>query len=271
MAAPTATAETVGRPIPPPPAPEIAAKVSHFPPPFPPQPDAPAPKRRKLEEAGFHTSAYYKIRAAVADLRLRFVQQYLKERIRDTDLIQRKFHFQEIKTVMELSKKMRLDLGVSSESMKPSEKPLAGAVKDEPTEPIPSAERNQVPPTAPKGLGRSQSIEVSIRAFDFEFDWGPGYSLGSMVIRCLPSPLSCLPRGFTPVVLGWVPLSNNIYPENQICEGSRMVYHLKARGHVCYRACPLGGTRPCIVGGTTDDHGPHRSNKPCWNARLHVA
>uniref|UniRef100_A0A453P805 Uncharacterized protein n=1 Tax=Aegilops tauschii subsp. strangulata TaxID=200361 RepID=A0A453P805_AEGTS len=74
MAAPTATAETVGRPIPPPPAPEIAAKVSHFPPPFPPQPDAPAPKRRKLEEAGFHTSAYYKIRAAVADLRLRFVQ-----------------------------------------------------------------------------------------------------------------------------------------------------------------------------------------------------
>ena len=48
---------------------------------------------------------------------------------------------------MELSKKMRLDLGVSSESMKPSEKPLAGAVKDEPTEPVPSGERNQVPPT----------------------------------------------------------------------------------------------------------------------------
>ncbi|EMS57187.1 hypothetical protein TRIUR3_33982 [Triticum urartu] len=53
----------------------------------------------------------------------------------------------EIKTVMELSKKMRLDLGVSSEPMKPSEKPLAGAVKDEPAEPIPSGERNQVPPT----------------------------------------------------------------------------------------------------------------------------
>ncbi|XP_048535165.1 vegetative cell wall protein gp1-like [Triticum urartu] len=145
MAAPTATAETVGRPIPPPPAPEIAAKVSHFPPPFPPQPDAPAPKRRKLEEAGFHTSAYYKIRATVADLRLRFVQVHEATDFRKSDAARE--ILREIKTVMELSKKMRLDLGVSSEPMKPSEKPLAGAVKDEPAEPIPSGERNQVPPT----------------------------------------------------------------------------------------------------------------------------
>ena len=57
------------------------------------------------------------------------------------------FCVSEIKTVLELSKKMRLDLGVSSEPMKPSEKPLAGAVKDESAEPIPSGERNQVPPT----------------------------------------------------------------------------------------------------------------------------
>lgn len=53
----------------------------------------------------------------------------------------------EIKTVMELSKKMRLDLSASSEPVKPPEKPLAGAVKDGPPEPIPSGERSQVPQT----------------------------------------------------------------------------------------------------------------------------
>ncbi|KAG8059969.1 hypothetical protein GUJ93_ZPchr0002g23032 [Zizania palustris] len=85
MAEPTAAADIAA---PPPPAPEATAtatamdtvvaeqKVS----PTAPQPDVPAPpaaaKKRKLEEVGFHTSAYYKIRAAVADLRVRFVQVY---------------------------------------------------------------------------------------------------------------------------------------------------------------------------------------------------
>jgi hypothetical protein len=94
MAAPTAAAADTAT-LPPPPSAEPAAapapdqKVSP-----PPQPDAPAPppapapaappapapapapapKKRKLEEVGFHTSDYYKIRAVVADLRVRFVQ-----------------------------------------------------------------------------------------------------------------------------------------------------------------------------------------------------
>ncbi|KAI4980994.1 hypothetical protein ZWY2020_021479 [Hordeum vulgare] len=145
MAPPTATAETAARPIPPPPAPGLAAQVSHFPPPFPHQPDAPAPKRRKLEEAGFHTSAYYKIRATVADLRLRFVQVHEATDFRKSDAAGE--ILREIKTVMELSKKMRLDLSASSEPVK-LEKPLAGAVKDGLTEQIPSSgERNQVPRT----------------------------------------------------------------------------------------------------------------------------
>jgi hypothetical protein len=38
----------------------------------------------------------------------------------------------EIKGVMELSKKMRLKLGATSEPVKPTEKPSAGLVKDEP-------------------------------------------------------------------------------------------------------------------------------------------
>ncbi|KAM0849130.1 hypothetical protein ACQ4PT_053915 [Festuca glaucescens] len=146
MAAPTAPPDTAAGPPPPlPPAPEFAAKVSYHLPHFPPHPDAPAPKKRKLEEAGFHASPYYKIRATVADLRLRFIQVHEGTDFRKSDAARE--ILREIKTVMELSKKMRLDLSASSEPVKPLEKPLAGAVKDGPTEPIPSVERNQVPQT----------------------------------------------------------------------------------------------------------------------------
>ncbi|KAJ1280317.1 hypothetical protein BS78_04G222600 [Paspalum vaginatum] len=142
MAAPTAAADT-SAPPPPPPSVEPAAaapapdqKVS---PPAAPQPDAPAPppapapapvpKKRKLEEAGFHITDYYKIRAVIADLRVRFVQVCNATDSRNTDVARE--ILKEIKVVMDLSKTMRLKLGVTSEPVKPSEKPSAGFVKDE--------------------------------------------------------------------------------------------------------------------------------------------
>jgi len=155
MAAPTAAADTAARPPPPPPAPEFAARVSHALPPFPHQPDAPAPKKRKLEEAGFHTSAYYKIRATVADLRLRFIQVHEATDFRKSDAARE--ILREIKIVMELSKRMRLDLSPTSEHVKAPEKPLAGVVKDGATEPIPSGEGNEVPPTGQTAIPPSNA------------------------------------------------------------------------------------------------------------------
>ncbi|GJN21775.1 hypothetical protein PR202_gb09289 [Eleusine coracana subsp. coracana] len=81
--APNAAIDTAAPPPPPPPPSTVPAaaavpdqKVAHPPPPPPvPQPDAaPPPRKRKLEDAGFHNTDYYKIRAVVADLRVRFVQ-----------------------------------------------------------------------------------------------------------------------------------------------------------------------------------------------------
>ncbi|PWZ26829.1 hypothetical protein Zm00014a_023561 [Zea mays] len=186
MAAPT-TAVDITAPPPTPPSAEPAAapapdqKVS--PPPPAPQPDtaapppvpAPAPRKRKLEEAGFHTSECYKIRAVVADLRVRFVQVCQATDFRNTDPARE--ILKEINVVMDLSKKMRLKLGATSEPVKPLEKPSAGFVKDElvkpsekpsagpvndepvkpsekpsvgpvknePTEPAPAGENNQAP------------------------------------------------------------------------------------------------------------------------------
>ncbi|PWZ22616.1 hypothetical protein Zm00014a_030864 [Zea mays] len=134
MAAPTAAVDTAAPP--PPPSAEAAAapvldqKVS---PAAAPQSDAPAPapapKKRKLEEAGFHTSEYYKIRAVVADLRVRFVQVHEATDFRNTDAARE--IMREINVVMDLSKKMRLKLGATSEPVKPLEKPSVGLVKDE--------------------------------------------------------------------------------------------------------------------------------------------
>ena len=59
---------------PPPPTSEPTAATDMKPPPLSAaQADAP-PSKRKLEEVGFHHSPYYKIRAAVANLRGRFLQ-----------------------------------------------------------------------------------------------------------------------------------------------------------------------------------------------------
>ncbi|XP_066327515.1 uncharacterized protein [Miscanthus floridulus] len=108
------------------PAPAVAAPA---PAPAPAPVPAPAPRKRKLEEAGFHTSEYYKIRAVVADLRVRFVQVYQATDFRNTDAARE--ILKEINVVMDLSKKMRLKLGATSEPVKPLEKPSAGFVKDE--------------------------------------------------------------------------------------------------------------------------------------------
>lgn len=86
MAELTTAADVTAAPPPPPgptppPEPVVTAtvvaeqKVSPTAPPLDvPAPAPPPPKKRKVEEAGFHNSAYYKIRATVADLRVRFVQ-----------------------------------------------------------------------------------------------------------------------------------------------------------------------------------------------------
>ncbi|KAL5214292.1 hypothetical protein ABZP36_003444 [Zizania latifolia] len=116
---------------PPPPPSESTATNDPKPPRPPPssasEPDAP-PKKRKLEEVGFQHSPYYNIRAAVANLRGRFLQvcQGTDTQKKDAALEILK----EIKVLMELSKKMRLDLSAA-----------AGPVK------IPSGEKNQVPRT----------------------------------------------------------------------------------------------------------------------------
>ncbi|GJM86380.1 hypothetical protein PR202_ga02234 [Eleusine coracana subsp. coracana] len=81
--APNAAVDTAAPPPPPPPPSTVPAaaavpdqKVPDAAPPAPaPTPaPAPAPRKRKLEDAGVHNTDYYKIRAVVADLRVRFVQ-----------------------------------------------------------------------------------------------------------------------------------------------------------------------------------------------------
>jgi hypothetical protein len=63
---------------PPPPSSEPTATADIKPPPppalFSAADAAVRPKKRKLEEVGFHHSPYYKIRVAVANLRGRFLQ-----------------------------------------------------------------------------------------------------------------------------------------------------------------------------------------------------
>ncbi|XP_052145097.1 uncharacterized protein LOC127764283 [Oryza glaberrima] len=169
MAELTTAADVAAAPPPPPgptppPEPVVTAtvvaeqKVSPTAPPLDvPAPAPPPPKKRKVEEAGFHNSAYYKIRATVADLRVRFVQVYEATDFRNSDAARE--ILKEIKVVMELAKKMRHDLGATFEPAKPPEKPLAGVVKDGPVEPPPSAENNHAPQT--EKMGETPSSEIA--------------------------------------------------------------------------------------------------------------
>ncbi|TVU14928.1 hypothetical protein EJB05_38425, partial [Eragrostis curvula] len=117
------------------------------PPPRSPPPAAesnPTPKKRKLEQVGFHHSPYYKIRATVANLRGRFLQvcQATGSQKKDTAIEILK----DIKVVIELSKKTRLDLYSVVDPVKPSVIPAATTSKDEPAGRSPYADKNQVPP-----------------------------------------------------------------------------------------------------------------------------
>ncbi|CAM0903407.1 unnamed protein product [Alopecurus aequalis] len=121
--------------------------VDMKPPPPPPLSAAEAgapPKRRKLEEVGFHHSPYYQIRAAVANLRGRFLQV-----CRATDSQKEDAALEilkEIKVVMELSKKMRLEISAAAEPVKPVDIPIVRDVKNKPAEKVPSGVvKNQVP------------------------------------------------------------------------------------------------------------------------------
>lgn len=57
----------------------------------------------------------------------------------------------EMKDVMELSKKTRLDLSSAAEPVKPLDKPADGAPKDKHAGKVPSSEKSQVPPTRLSG------------------------------------------------------------------------------------------------------------------------
>ncbi|KAI5011566.1 uncharacterized protein LOC123427535 [Hordeum vulgare subsp. vulgare] len=111
------------------------------------EPDAP-PKKRKLEELGFHDSPYYRIREAVASLRGRFLQvcQATDSQKKDAALEILK----EMKVVMELSKKMRLDISAAAEPAKPSDIPAVRDVKNKPSGKVPSGGKNQGQDTGEK-------------------------------------------------------------------------------------------------------------------------
>ena len=62
------------------------------------------------------------------------------------------FCLKEMKDVMELSKKTRLDLSsAAAEPVKPFDKPAARSPEDKPAGNVPSAEKSQVPPTSLAG------------------------------------------------------------------------------------------------------------------------
>ncbi|XP_047063953.1 uncharacterized protein LOC124671648 [Lolium rigidum] len=147
---------------PPPPSSEPTATADIKPPPPPlfSAADADArPKKRKLEEVGFHQSPYYKIRAAVANLRGRFLQVCRATDFRKDDaaleilkvcyISSAPAHspcVAEIKVVMELSKKMRLDISAAAgEPIKPLDIPAARAVQNKTAGEVPSVAKNQVP------------------------------------------------------------------------------------------------------------------------------
>ncbi|CAN6235894.1 unnamed protein product [Urochloa humidicola] len=121
--------------------------------PLPPPPsgvesEAP-PKRRKVEEVGFQGSPYYTIRGTVANLRGRFLQVW-----QGTDLQKKDATVEilkEMKDVMELAKKTRLDLSSAAEPVKSFDKPASRAPEDKPAGKVPSAEKSQVPPTSLAG------------------------------------------------------------------------------------------------------------------------
>uniref|UniRef100_A0A0E0KTR7 Uncharacterized protein n=1 Tax=Oryza punctata TaxID=4537 RepID=A0A0E0KTR7_ORYPU len=144
MVAPTTTT-----PPPPPPPPESMVTSDRKPPPPPPPPSSAAatdaaPKKRKLEEVGFQHSPYYNIRAAVANLRGRFLQLCKGTDTQKKDAVLE--ILKEIKVPMELSKKMRLDLSTAAGPVKLTVEPTAGDARNMPAGKIQPGEKNQVRP-----------------------------------------------------------------------------------------------------------------------------
>ncbi|KAF0912182.1 hypothetical protein E2562_013064 [Oryza meyeriana var. granulata] len=116
-------------PTPTPPPSESTATSDRKPPSPPPSsaalPDA-APKKRKLEEVGFQLSPYYNIRAAVANLRGRFLQL-----CEGTDTQNAALEIlKEIKVFLELSKKMWLDLSAAAGPVKRTDERASGDAKN---------------------------------------------------------------------------------------------------------------------------------------------
>ncbi|KAF2935287.1 hypothetical protein DAI22_04g221000 [Oryza sativa Japonica Group] len=140
MVAPTTTTP----PPPPPPPSESTPTSDPKPPPPPPTSSTAAPKKRKLEEVGFHHSPYYNIRAAVANLRGRFIQL-----CKGTDTQKKDAALEilkEIKVLMELSKEMRLDLPTAAGPVKLMDEPTSRDARNMPAGKIPPGEKNQVRP-----------------------------------------------------------------------------------------------------------------------------
>ncbi|WVZ86696.1 hypothetical protein U9M48_033443 [Paspalum notatum var. saurae] len=107
------------------------------------------PEKRKVEEVGFQRSPYYTMRETIANLRGRFLQvcQGTDSQKKDAAVEILK----EMKDVMELCKKTRLDLSSAAEPVKLYDKLAARTSEDKPAGKVLSAEKNLDPPASMAG------------------------------------------------------------------------------------------------------------------------
>ncbi|CAD6340848.1 unnamed protein product [Miscanthus lutarioriparius] len=123
------------------------------PPPPPPPPSGVEsevpPKKRKLEEEGFQRSPYYTIRETVANLRGRFLQVCHGTDSEKKDAAVEILN--EMKDVIELSKKTRLDLSAAAEPVIPFDKHAARAPEHKRAEKVLSEEKSLGPTTSLAG------------------------------------------------------------------------------------------------------------------------
>uniref|UniRef100_A0A0E0H436 Uncharacterized protein n=1 Tax=Oryza nivara TaxID=4536 RepID=A0A0E0H436_ORYNI len=168
MVAPT----TITPPPPPPPPSESTPTSDPKPPPPPPTSSTAAPKKRKLEEVGFHHSPYYNIRAAVANLRGRFIQL-----CKGTDTQKKDAALEilkEIKVLMELSKEMQLDLPTAAGPVKLMDEPTSRDARNMPAGKIPPGEKNQVRPAdQAASFMHSSGEKVPLNPVDIKHDAKP--------------------------------------------------------------------------------------------------
>jgi hypothetical protein len=121
---------------------------------------------------GFHHSPYYNIRAAVANLRGRFIQL-----CKGTDTQKKDAALEilkEIKVLMELSKEMRLDLPTAAGPVKLMDEPTSRDARNMPAGKIPPGEKNQVRPAdQAASFMHSSGEKVPLNPVDIKHDAKP--------------------------------------------------------------------------------------------------